>query len=219
MKKIISCEVYRPYIERLVQQYNMKLDIEYLEIKQHDNPEKLNKLLKKKIDENKSYNDIYLLYGVCGNAIIGLKSKTTRLHIIKVHDCMSVLLGGKEKYKKIFEQNPSQKWACESYGFSEDKEKNYKKYVELYGEENAKYLLEVLDSHGDKLIYLDFGSKRDKDNIDALSKIRELIVIEGKTDMLERILFEKEKEILMLQPGEEVELIYDMDEVMRVKRG
>ena len=57
MIKIISCEVFKPYIELL----NMNLDITYLDIEGHNYPNRLAKQIQKQIDECQHYEKIILL--------------------------------------------------------------------------------------------------------------------------------------------------------------
>ncbi len=76
---IIVCENLKDEVtllcKKITENYNIKSmpQIIYMDSKYHNKPEKLNLKLQEIIDENKEYETITLLYGQCGNAVLGLK--------------------------------------------------------------------------------------------------------------------------------------------------
>lgn len=52
--------------------------------------------------EGKGYDAIALGYGLCGNGVIGLTARTTKLVMPRAHDCITFFLGTKERYKDYF---------------------------------------------------------------------------------------------------------------------
>jgi hypothetical protein len=136
------------------------IDVRILEKDLHDIGEaKMSAFLQKEIDavDTGLYEAILLGYGLCNNGIRGLRSKLP-LVIPRAHDCITLLLGSKERYRKYFDENPgtyfeSTGWVERGDGTSLDNPesttsqlgiKDYDYYVREYGEENAKYIMETL---------------------------------------------------------------------------
>ena len=90
-----------------------------------------------------------LAYGLCDNSIAGLSSKGAPLVIPRAHDCITLLLGSKDRYSDLFSQSPGTYWysrgwiECSNQPGKERYEKTRKKYAEKYGEDNADYLMEM----------------------------------------------------------------------------
>ncbi len=123
--------------------------------------------------ESDDYDAILLGYGLCNNGVMNLTSDLPMI-IPRAHDCITLLLGSKERYKTYHDQNPdayfkSSGWIereVETYdnpdnvmnqlGISHE----YETYVEQYGEENAKYLMSITGnwmSNYSKVTFIDTG--------------------------------------------------------------
>lgn len=125
----------------------------------HNTPGKLKQELQKTIDEiekeqkrlsyDRKFDCICLGYGLCSDSVIGIESRSLPLVIPKCDDCISLFLGSCERYRELFEMYPGTYWYNPGWietAFTPS-EKSYKelyeKYIELYGEENAKFLMEA----------------------------------------------------------------------------
>lgn len=222
-RKIISCAIFKPYIELIETQNNLIFDVEYLDIKQHDKPKQLNALIQKKINEIKEADEILLLYGLCGNALLGLAANDIPVRILKVHDCAMVLSGSRDRYKSLFSNNLSQAYACVSYN-SLDSYHTYKasleylRLVDQYGQENADYVLETMyRPKSDTIFYFNYGLKDDKKEIKKYDS-NKLKIIDGQLTMLEDVLLSKDyKDTELLKRNESIEPIYDLDDVFVIK--
>lgn len=139
------------------------IDITYMRQGFHDEPNLLRKSVQYEIDKIDNGNDYYsfqsymdedfdailLGYALCSNGIVGLSSKKYKLVVPKAHDCISLLLGSKEKYQEYFDSHKGIYWY--SPGWIENTpmpgKKRYdflrKQYAAKYGEENADYLMEM----------------------------------------------------------------------------
>ncbi len=69
--------------------------------------------------------------------------------IPRAHDCITLMLGSKETYRKLFEQHPGTYWFSPGWierGWQPSEEK-YRflmtSYAAHYGEENAEYLMDM----------------------------------------------------------------------------
>ena len=219
-RKIISCKVYKPYVEVLQEKHDINLDIVWIDIKQHDNPVLLGETIQHEIDQATSYDQIVLLYGLCGNAIVNLKSRGAPLILIRAHDCCSVLLGSKKRHRELFKENFSRPWVCESYEIENrehysKKSPEYLDFIRLYGQDNADYLISILTyQHNDMPYYITFDSDTD---IHYLTKSSQRYhVISGDLSIIESILLGvyDQTNTIVLYENEKIKVLYDLDEVI-----
>lgn len=174
--KLIGCEIlYRELCYCAALSQNI-VDLEFMPKGLHDLGEKgMSERLQAEIDrvDPQRYQAVLLAYGLCNNGIRGLHSPLP-LVVPRAHDCITLLLGSKDRYIEVFNANPGTYF--KSTGWIERDEpaeggisqqlglrKSYEDYVREYGEDNARYLMEVL---GDGLrnysafayISVDFGN-------------------------------------------------------------
>jgi hypothetical protein len=94
LPKIISCEVLRNEVERV----NPGYEVEFFEGALHDYPDRLRAGVQERIDATPGERDILLCCGRCSNGTVGLKAGSHRLKLPAVDDCISLLLGSKQRY-------------------------------------------------------------------------------------------------------------------------
>ncbi len=77
-------------------------EIVTLDVQLHLNPDNLRARLQQEIDRIEEDGcDIVLAYGLCGRSVERLSSQKSRLIIPKVDDCVGMLLGSRERHRKI----------------------------------------------------------------------------------------------------------------------
>ena len=137
--KLFCCKTMMEEIE------SMKPDdlmVEYMEYALHRTPDKLREELQRRIDEEKEADTLVFVYGLCSRGLDGLKSGDKTLVIPRVHDCISLLLGSRDKYSEEFEKNPGTYFLSKGWIDQEaDPYQEYERYREQYGEENAQYII------------------------------------------------------------------------------
>jgi hypothetical protein len=161
--KLIACKVLSRVAGELSAVTDNFIDITYIRQGFHNEPEKLQKILQNEIDlidggddihscnnEEFQFDAILLGYGLCSNGVMGIKSKKYPIVIPRAHDCITLFLGSKERYRSIFDSYSggvywyTPGWIESCIMPSEQKEQNaYKIYEEIYGEDNAQYLIEM----------------------------------------------------------------------------
>jgi len=166
--KLIACSVFQREICALLATTPHTVDVEFIELGDHDKPDKLRAFLQSRIDaphaahsQNaaRAYEAILLAYGICGNTATGLLARDVPLVIPRAHDCATILLGSRSAFLEHFGDNPSHSFGCVGYfergfpgynahtGDTGDRpitDPNYQKFVDDYGEENARYIWETL---------------------------------------------------------------------------
>lgn len=196
MYKVISCSIFKPYIEELEIKKSEYI-FTFLPIRQHNQPQKLSHFIQQEIDQTKCVDKIILLYGLCGNALLNIHANDIPVIVVSVHDCMSILLGSKERYNCLTKNNPSLSWSCYSL-----KKENYindeiMKWEMLYDKETVEYLKKMLIP--EEPYYISFDLSWEQEYIETEKKI-----IKGDLHFLKDILLLKSKDILYLNKNQRI---------------
>ena len=162
----IGCMVMNREISHLVSESQNPIRTWWLRQGLHDTPDILRHELQRIIDEierenemlreNQRFEVICLGYGLCSNGVVGLRPRSLPLVIPRCDDCISLFLGSADRYRKLFAEHKGIYWYNPGWieqAFTPSTE-NYRvqraQYAELYGEENADFLMESTNSwmHG-----------------------------------------------------------------------
>ena len=114
--KLLACKVLYREISLLSARCESFVDVTYLRQGLHNTPDILRETLQREIDRIDAGTDIYsscnkagdfdailLGYGLCSNAICGIVSQKFKLVVPRAHDCVTLFLGSKERYKDYFD--------------------------------------------------------------------------------------------------------------------
>ena len=183
--KLIACDVMREEIEALCGEMGLApaaMDAEYLEMELHDRPEELLRPeLARRVGalRDAPYDAILLGLGLCSNCVVGLGAPGIPLVLPRMHDCVTLFLGSRARYRAEHDREPGTYWyargflhrrppkasqasagstlpdgmehtglaggrgnGAEGGQAASDRESQYRKWVEDYGEDNAQYLME-----------------------------------------------------------------------------
>ena len=119
----------------------------------HDEPDNLRTEVQKALDnvhdiQGRAYDASLLGYGLCSNGIVGLSAKIPVV-VPRGHDCITLLLGSKDRYQEYFDTHRGVYWYSAGWIESgkqpgkERYERTLEEYRQKYGEDNAQYLMEV----------------------------------------------------------------------------
>lgn len=220
------------------------VDVEFTELGEHVHPEALRGKIQGMIDaaerSGKGYEAILLLFGICGNAGVGLCARNTPLVIPRAHDCCTILLGSRQRFQEHFGDNPSTPFSSPGYMErgsyflrAEDGETKvyygdiYAQYVEQYGEDNARYIMEAMAPRRkgegpERAVYIDIPQfahlgYEEAFRQKAAAEGRQFERLEGSLRLIEGLLqgdWDPE-EYLVVQPGQRTAGVYDFREVIR----
>ncbi|MFH0921865.1 MAG: DUF1638 domain-containing protein [Fibrobacterota bacterium] len=147
---IIACHVLKRELDHFAGLSKNTVTFHYLEQGLHNTPEILRERLQAAVDAAPENADAVLLgYGLCSNGLVGIRARKKRLVIARAHDCITFLLGSKERYREYFDTHPGTYWYSPGWietGTQPGRtrcEQLLKEYAEKYGEENAQYLMEM----------------------------------------------------------------------------
>lgn len=151
--KVIACKVLFRELSYFAALSPHIVDVEFLEQQLHNEPEKLRNMVQRAIRDiengSEEYDAILLGYGLCSNGIVGVSSRKYPIIVPRGHDCITILLGSKEKYQDYFNSHDGIYWYSSGWiertlqPGKERVEMLRKQYIEKYGEDNADYLMEM----------------------------------------------------------------------------
>ncbi len=129
------------------------VDVVLMEQGLHDEPDRLRTEVRKALEnthdiQKRPYDASLLGYGLCSNGIVGLSAEIP-IVVPRGHDCITLLLGSKDKYQEYFDSHRGVYWYSPGWIESgkqpskERYEKLLEEYKEKYGDDNAQYLMEV----------------------------------------------------------------------------
>jgi len=238
--KMISCEVFAREANYCASLSPHIVDIEFTEKDAHDHSPTLRQLIQKKIDavdqSETPYDAVLLGYGLCGNAILGLEARSIPLVLPRAHDCCTVCLGSRKRFEQEFRDNPSTPFSSSGYlerGGSYLREPTledlagtgdtYQEYVEKYGEENARYIMEAMTvSHGDnRLVYIDVPEFSHLGYAEECRKRaeadgRDFVLLPGDIRLIRMLTAGQwdDEEFQVVEPGQTIVATYDWDRIV-----
>lgn len=134
---ILVCKAIEEEVRKVVPE---GVEVRSLEQGLHRHPDHLRETLQQEIDSIDA-DEILLGYGECGRGVVGLKSKTARLVVPRVDDCIAMLLGSYERYKEEFNKEPGTYWLSQGWiEHSQDPLKEYDRVREKYDDETARWV-------------------------------------------------------------------------------
>lgn len=157
--KLIACEVLARECGYATSTSKHVFDTVLMDFGLHETPDKLRGELQREIDaaEGQGYDLIMLGYGLCSRGTADLRARSIPIVIPRCHDCITLFLGSRARYSQEFSEHPgtyyySAGWVERKHGevnqgfidgMHEGRyHQRYLEYVEKYGEDNAKFLLE-----------------------------------------------------------------------------
>lgn len=180
--KFICCDVFARIACELVSKSPHIVDIEFVPMLTHTEPEKLKQIIRGITDKSinmsgRNYDAVLLGYGLCGNSVTGLSCPVPMI-IPRAHDCCTIFMGNKENFLEAFGNILSARWSSTGYyerchlihqNRSAEKEGDnteqlalyktsaeYMGYVKKYGEDNADYIWETMhpEIETDEAVYI-----------------------------------------------------------------
>lgn len=221
---IIACPSLRPEIEMLT---GGQCSVRYQDMALHDRPpDALRAALQTAIDAENSA--VALTYGLCNRGILGLRARHAPIALPRAYDCLALLLGSAERYRKELEHEPgtyfqSTGWmeaakAAPQTGlvFGPHSNARFETLAARYGEEAAAYLMKAFEGFTKDYSRLAFiatsapGCSQCEDEACRRAEDRawQFRRLQGDTGWLRRLLLGEWEggDILVVQPGEEVGL-------------
>lgn len=171
---LIGCEVILRELCDAVVRSPHRVDLRFLSKGLHDlGGRAMREALQAEIDaaDEGPHTAILLGYGLCGNGAAGLEARSKPLVMPRAHDCITLLMGSRERFETYFREHPgvyyrSVGWVERGQGLvpmARDRTGvtfTLDALVERYGEDNGSFLYEELTRYQRsycQLTYLETG--------------------------------------------------------------
>jgi len=243
MLKLIACNVFLREACHCVARAPHIFDIEFTELGDHIHSDSLRTQLQARIDaasKARPYDAILLLFGICGNSTVGLEARTIPLILPRAHDCCTLLLGSRERFKEHFQDAPSTPFS--SAGYMERGEyylrtnegdqqvhygDAYAEYVRQYGEENAKYIWESMhpplpEGMEEKAVFIDLPETAalgyaEKFKTRAEADGKRVLLLDGSLRLIRDLIDGRwnEADFLRVPPGHKIAGLYDWTHIVQ----
>lgn len=188
---LIGCEVMRREFERAVLKTGRSVFMHWLPRGLHDlQAESLRAEVQRAVDKVEADNTdaVLLAYGLCNNAMAGLRAGSVPLVIPRAHDCITLFLGDAERYRSEFDNHPGTYYLTSGWiEFAAVDEKLVPQTIQhrlgmnmteteliaRYGEDNARFIMENLNQteNYDRLAFISTGGQ-EEDYYETLARKR-----------------------------------------------
>jgi hypothetical protein len=146
-------------IEEMLPHLPPDVEYEVLDFGLHVNPDALRHSLQEAIDRlSERAGTIILGYGLCSQAVVGLRASNCTLVVPKVDDCIAIFLGSGDAYREQASTEPGTYYLTK--GWIEAGDSPFDEFDSLaaqYGEEKARWLMAQMLKHYTRLALINTG--------------------------------------------------------------
>lgn len=166
---IILCAVMETEVHQLAASLPQVAWIETLEQGLHNDPDKLRVRVQEavlRLEDRPELTGLALVYGLCSRGLEGIAPRRLPLAIPRAHDCITLLLGSKERYATYVAEHPGTYWYSPGWNRHhtppgrERHDRILAEYTAKYGADNAQYLMAMQQhwfSAYDRAAWVDLG--------------------------------------------------------------
>ena len=213
------------------------VDVVLMEQGLHNEPDRLRTEVRKALEnthdiQKRPYDASLLGYGLCSNGIVGLSAEIP-IVVPRGHDCITLLLGSKDKYQEYFDSHRGVYWYSPGWieagkpPGKERYERLLKEYKEKYGDDNAQYLMEVEQSwikEYDWATYIDWGLTNSDEYKNYTKRCAEYLhwnyeELKGSPALMQKLIDGDwhESEFLVVKPGQKIGEDLTNDGIMKAE--
>lgn len=149
---VIACAVLEDEVRHFARPFPDITHIEFLPQGLHNEPDRLRREVQGAVERIESgfpeVTGIALAYGLCSRGVEGVRPLRCRVALPRAHDCITLLLGSRERYGDYVARHPGTYWyspgwnRCHVPPGPERHERLFREYAEKYGAEDAQFLME-----------------------------------------------------------------------------
>lgn len=208
--KIIGCEVMKEELLSIPPAHQTHYT--FIPTGLHQYPDKLNVELQEQLDQSKGFSHIVLAFGLCGGAARTLKSLDSVIIIPKVHDCIPLLLGSREVYESLKnEELGTFYYSCGWFKGERSFLSEYEVLCGKYGKGEALEMIKLVYEAYKKFIFIHTGHPQEKTCLEKSKMISRLldlqfVSVKGQKEYLYKLVRGpwNEDEFITLNPGTEL---------------
>lgn len=154
--RIIACATV---IEEMLPHLPRTATYQVLDFGLHIRPEDLRGALQEAIDRaSRSAEMVILGYGLCSQAVVGLRANGCTLVVPRVDDCIAIFLGSDRAYREQQRAEPGSYYLTKGWiEVSDTLLDEYERTVEQYGQERADRMMRFMLKNYTRLAFIDTG--------------------------------------------------------------
>mgnify|MGYP000909833411 CR=1 FL=1 len=144
---LIACEVFRDEFEAVAPP---EVTRTYLPQGLHRTPGKMPAAIQEAVDAVGGARDVVLLgYGLCSNGVAGVRARAAPIILPRVHDCIALLLGSRQRYAAEVEACAGTYYITPGWAkYGRTSLTAYREeYLPKYGEADARYIAQECLKH------------------------------------------------------------------------
>lgn len=191
--KLLCCDVFKEEVLSLNPPADM--DTEFLSMGLHLHPAKLHEEIRAALARTAGYTLVILGFGLCGGSIKGITAPDCPLVIPRVHDCIPVLLGSKDRYQVMQQEDKSSFYF--SGGWVEGERMiipEYERCCAQFGPKKALRILNIMFENYHRLIYIHTSHPRAAANLEKTREFGGILQlpcheVAGTADYLKKLVF------------------------------
>lgn len=176
----------------------------------HVNPDKLRRNLQEAINSvSEEIDTIILGYGLCSQAVIGIKATRCRLVVPRVDDCIAIFLGSRSAYNTQCHLEPGTYYLSKGWiEVGDTPFAEYDRLIQRYGTERAERIIQLMLANYKRLALINTGQYDLERYREYARRTAERFglryeEIEGSNALIKKMINEPwDDEFVVIQPGE-----------------
>jgi hypothetical protein len=172
---IVACRTLAPELELVMRRRSVDMPVSYVESGKHVWPDKLRDCIQESVDSVPAERTILLVFGFCGNSMVGIKSRSHTLVMPRAADCIPLFLGSRKTREE---------YGIYTYfytkGYLESEAnivKDYERILEKYGEKRSLRVVREMMKHYKNIAVVDTGAFNPGELAEEVAPVAELIAI------------------------------------------
>jgi len=207
--KLIACAAV---IEEMSPFMPSRMSYEVLDFGLHTNPKSLKRALQNAINSSApDIKTVLLGYGLCSQAVVGLRSGSRTLIIPRVDDCIAIFLGSAAEYQKQHRSVPGTYYLTKGWiEFGDTPFSEYDILVERYGEQIAQRIINKILKNYTRLAFINTGNNELEHYRDLARSLAEQFglryeEIEGSDVLIKKMIYRPwDDEFIIIPPGKTI---------------
>ncbi|MCD8197586.1 MAG: DUF1638 domain-containing protein [Lachnospiraceae bacterium] len=207
---IVACAVMEKELQYIFSEEGLDYPIVWIESALHDVPKKLHARLEEELEKLQAER-VILTFGLCGNSVIGLRADSREYILPKADDCITMLLGSRERRRKLNSELAAYYLMEGWLRGPKTPMQELQRVRERYGEKLGQEIIEVMYQNYRSLCLLDTGLsdlEQLKGECQPVAEITgtEVCVETGTLDWLRRLILGPwdSENFIVKHPGEEI---------------
>ncbi len=209
-KIIVACQTLRDELRMALKETGVDYPVIYIEAGLHKRPDALHQKIQEELNSMENVDMILMVFGYCGNSLLGITSQHAKLVIPKVDDCISLLLGSCEARKNISNEMGTFFLTKGWLDYETSLLWEYERCVERYGQSRALRVMKFMLGHYKRFMLIDTGAYKIEEVLPSTQRFAETLtmqheIVSGSLRLLHKLLQGPwDKEFFVLEPGQEI---------------